>query len=61
MGGKGSVFGIFLGTLLAVLIKNNLILVGISSEWQLFVFGTVFILAIALQAYNQTRAQKKRA
>jgi len=58
-GGKGSILGIFLGTLLSVLIKNNLILVGISSDWQMFVFGAVFIFAIALQAYNQQRAQKK--
>lgn len=59
-GGKGGVPGLFLGTLLAVLIKNNLILIGISSDWQMFVFGAVFILAIALQAYNQTKAQAKR-
>jgi simple sugar transport system permease protein len=59
-GGKGSVFGMFLGTLLAVLIKNNLILIGISSDWQIFVFGIVFILAIALQAFNQTRVQENR-
>jgi len=60
-GGKGSVFGIFLGTLLTVIIKNNLILMGISSDWANFVFGFIFILAIAIQAYNQVRVQKERA
>ena len=59
-GGKGSVMGMFLGTLLAVLIKNNLILIGITSDWQVFVFGIVFILAITLQAFNQTRALERR-
>jgi simple sugar transport system permease protein len=59
-GGKGSILGIFLGALLAVLIKNNLILIGVSSDWQMFVFGAVFILAITLQAYNQQRAHKRR-
>ena len=59
-GGKGSVFGMFLGTLLTVIIRNNLILIGISSDWTNFVFGFIFILAIGIQAYNQVRVQKER-
>lgn len=57
-GGKGSMLGILLGTLLSVLIKNNLILIGISSDWTNFVFGAIFVLAIVLQAYNQSRSKK---
>lgn len=58
-GGKGSVLGIFFGTLLAVLIKNNLILIGVSSDWQIFAFGIVFVISITLQALNQSRTNKQ--
>ena len=60
-GGKGSMLGVFLGTLLTILIRNNLILMGVSSDWQAFVFGVVLIAAIALQAYQRNRAQKGKA
>lgn len=59
-GGKGSMLGIILGTLLAVIIRNNLILIGVPSVWQAFVFGLVFIFAIALQAYNQKRSKRQK-
>lgn len=58
-GGKGSMLGIALGTLLTVIIKNNLILIGVGSDWSNFVFGLIFILAIALQAYNRFRLENQ--
>ena len=51
--------GIILGTLLTVIIKNNLILIGVGSDWANFVFGLIFIIAIALQAYNKVRLEKE--
>ncbi len=57
-GGKGNILGIALGTLLTVLIKNNLILIGVGSDRSNFVFGLIFIIAIALQAYNKVRLEK---
>ena len=33
-GGTGSLFGTFLGTLLLAIIKNGLVLMGVSSYWQ---------------------------
>jgi len=61
VGGRGSMLGVFLGTLLTILIRNNLVLMGVSSDWQAFVFGLVLICAISLQAYQRNRAQKKLA
>ena len=58
-GGKGNVWGLLLGVLLTVIINNNLILIGISSDWANFVFGSIFVLAVALQAYNTARAKKE--
>jgi len=59
LGGKGNVWGVFLGALLSVIIRNNLILIGISSDWSNFVFGVIFVLAIALQAFNTARAKRQ--
>ncbi len=61
MGGKGSVWGVLLGALLSVIIKNNLILIGVTSDWANFVFGLIFVLAVALQAYNTARSKKQSA
>lgn len=60
-GGRGSMLGVFLGTFLTILIRNNLILMGVSSDWQAFVFGVVLICAISLQAYQRNKEQKKFA
>lgn len=56
-GGKGSVLGFFLGTLLSILIKSNLVLIGVTSDWHVLVFGLVFVGAITLQAYRENKAQ----
>jgi len=61
LGGKGSVWGVLLGALLSVIIKNNLILIGITSDWSNFVFGLIFVLAVALQAFNSARTKKQTA
>ena len=61
MGGKGSVWGVLLGALLSVIIRNNLVLIGISSDWANFVFGIIFIAAVVLQAFNNARAKRQTA
>ena len=58
-GGKGTVWGLLLGVLLSVIIRNNLILIGISSDWANFVFGAIFVAAVALQAYNKARTKEE--
>lgn len=60
-GGKGNVWGLLLGVLLSVIIRNNLILIGISSDWANFVFGAIFVLAVGLQAYNKSRTKQETA
>lgn len=56
-GGRGSVIGVFLGTLLIVLTNNSLILLGVSAVWQKVAVGTLLILAIGLPLLVQ-RAQR---
>jgi simple sugar transport system permease protein len=60
-GGKGSVWGVLLGALLSTIIRNNLILIGISSDWANFVFGLIFIAAVVLQAFNTARTKRRTA
>lgn len=60
-GGKGSIWGVLLGALLSVIIKNNLNLIGISSDWANFVFGMIFIAAVVLQAFNKARTKRLAA
>ena len=50
MGGKGTVFGVFLGLLLTNVINNNLVMIGVPSYWQRLVFGILIIIAVFVQS-----------
>ncbi len=45
-GGKGSVVGIFLGTLLIGIVNNSLNILQVPSFWQYVVLGAIIILAV---------------
>jgi simple sugar transport system permease protein len=60
MGGYGTVFGTVLGVLLISLIKNNLILLGVSGSWQRAAVGALLLIGITVQAINETRKAKNR-
>jgi len=54
-GGKGSVIGAVLGTLLIVITNNSLILLGVSATWQKVAVGSLLILAIGLPLLTRLR------
>jgi simple sugar transport system permease protein len=54
-GGRGSVIGVFLGTLLIVLTNNSLIILGIPSSWQKVAVGAMLIAAIGLPLLARRR------
>ena len=60
MGGYGTVFGTVLGVLFINLIKNNLVLLGVSSSWQRAAVGALLVIGITLQAISETRRNKRR-
>ena len=48
-GGKGTIIGTILGAFVIGFLSDGLVLVGVSTFWQLVVKGTVIILAVVLE------------
>lgn len=53
-GGKGKVFGTFLGIIIMGLIQNSLDLLNVSAYYQQFIQGLVILLAVTLDAMRNT-------
>jgi ribose transport system permease protein len=47
-GGRGSILGTVIGCLIIGVLNNGLVLLGVSSDWQLVVKGAVIIAAVAI-------------
>ncbi len=60
-GGSGSVGGTFLGVLLMKLISNNLILLGIPTNWSKLMTGILIIAGVSPTAYKLIAAERKVA
>ena len=56
-GGEGSVAGAIIGALLIEVIRNSLILLGISTFWQGAFIGTFIVLVVAVDRIKNLRAQ----
>lgn len=57
-GGKGRIFGTFLGIIIMGLIQNSLDLLNVSAYYQQFVQGLVIFAAVALDALRNAKAGK---
>lgn len=58
-GGRGSVIGTLLGVLIITIIQNNLVLLGIDSEWQKVVIGIFVIAGVSVPVLRE-RWRKRR-
>ena len=58
-GGSGSGFGTFRGVVLMKIISNNLILLGIPTEWSKLMTGILIILGVCVSAYKAVSAERK--
>lgn len=54
-GGKGSIFGTFLGVVLISLLKTGLPFVGLQANWQQIVTGCILLFAIAVGAKKDSK------
>ena len=52
-GGRGSLFGTFLGLLIIGVIANGMVLVGVQVYWQSVVRGAILILAVSLDSLRR--------
>jgi ribose transport system permease protein len=52
MGGKGSITGLLIGAAIMGVLRNGLILLGLSAFWQQFAIGLVIILAVAIDKWR---------
>lgn len=53
MGGIGTIIGTALGCFLLAAITNVLIMMGVSSYWQSFIFGLILIVSLFIDRYRQ--------
>lgn len=58
-GGKGKLFGTFLGVIVVGLIINAMDLLGLNAYYQQFVQGLLVLIAVALEALRDRYAEKK--
>lgn len=59
-GGRGTVFGTFLGVALIGIVGGSLILVGIPTEFQLLIVGVFLLLGVVIPAVQGAREGKRR-
>lgn len=57
-GGKGNVFGTFLGIILIAILSNGMILVGVSSYWKDMVIGLVILIGFCCTGYRLIKAKQ---
>ena len=60
-GGKGSLTGVMLGTLLIVIVQNSMILMGIKTFWQGFALGLLIIVGTGVSALQVMRGRRNAA
>lgn len=56
-GGRGTITGTIIGTLLISFLRNGCTLVGISTNMQLIVIGVIIVLAVSFDQFAQRRAR----
>jgi ribose/xylose/arabinose/galactoside ABC-type transport system permease subunit len=55
-GGEGTILGTIIGVLIMGVLRNGLILLGVSPFWQILVIGVVIIGAVAIDMWTKRRA-----
>lgn len=59
-GGRGTLTGAMLGTLLIVIVQNSMILVGIPTVWQRVALGLLILIGTGISAVQITRSRRRQ-
>lgn len=60
-GGRGSVVGTVLGVILLAIVRNGLVLLGVSSYWHSVATGLIILIVVVLTALQRRRRKAKTA
>ena len=55
MGGEGSVAGVIIGAAIMGVLRNGLVLLGVSAFWQQFALGAIIVLAVAVDRLRKRK------
>ena len=56
-GGRGTIFGALSGVLVLGLIKNILVLAGVSAQWDQAIYGVIILVALILSRLTSGEEQ----
>ena len=56
-GGRGNVIGTLIGALIVGIFRNGLVLIGVSSVYQILITGILVILAVSVDQLTHRRAR----
>ena len=59
MGGEGGVIGSILGAIVMSVIKNGMVLLGVSTYWQQIVLGIIIVIAVVMDLMRKKVASTK--
>lgn len=60
-GGRGTLLGCILGTLLIVIVENSLILIGVPTSWKSVFTGSLIIIGTGISAYQVMRMNRVKS
>ncbi|MDD4573234.1 MAG: ABC transporter permease [Sphaerochaeta sp.] len=60
-GGRGTLLGCMLGTLLIVIVENSLILIGVPTSWKSVFTGLLIIIGTGVSAYQVSKMNRVRS
>ncbi len=61
MGGEGGVIGSILGAIVMSVIKNGMVLLGVSTYWQQIVLGIIIVIAVVMDLMRKKVASTKNS
>ena len=58
-GGKGTIFGTFLGSMVIAVLQNGMTLLNVGSYWQDIIIGLVLIISVSIDAIKGGSLKRK--